>query len=101
MHVVETASANYFGSAADDFETRNDHERLEEYAKQLQDLGYNITIALGYENRVAEILRIVKQENADMIIMGAHRHSGIKDYVYGATVDKVRHKLSIPVLIVS
>ncbi len=101
MHVVETASAKYFGSAADDYETRNDHQRLEEYAKQLKELGYNITIALGYENRIAEILRIVKQENADMIIMGAHRHSGIKDYVYGATVDKVRHKLSIPVLIVS
>lgn len=101
MHVVETASAKYFGAAADDFETRSDHERLEDYAKQLQDLNYNITISLGYENRIAEILRIVKQEKADMIIMGAHRHSGIKDYVYGATVDKVRHKLSIPVLIVS
>ncbi len=101
MHVVETASAKYFGAAADDFETRSDHQRLEDYAKQLKDLGYNVTIALGYENRIAEILRIVKGEKADMIIMGAHQHSGIKDYVYGATVDKVRHRLSIPVLIVS
>ena len=101
MHVVETASAKYFGDAADDFETRSDHERLEDYAAQLKSLGYNIIIALGYQNRVTEILRIVKQEKADMIIMGAHRHSGIKDYVYGATVDQVRHKLSIPVLIVS
>ena len=101
IHVVETASAKYFGAAADDFETRSDHERLEDYALQLKDLGYNITIALGYQNRIDEILRIVTQEKADLIIMGAHRHSGIKDYVYGATVDKVRHKLSIPVLIVS
>ena len=101
MHIVETASAKYFGAAADDFETRSDHERLEDYALQLKDLGYNITIALGYENRIDEILRIVKQERADMMIMGAHRHSGIKDYVYGATVDQVRHKLSIPILIVS
>ena len=101
IHVVETASAKYFGAAADDFETRTDHERLEDYALQLKELGYHITIALGYENRIEEILRIVKQETADMIVMGAHRHSGIKDYVYGATVDKVRHKLSIPVLIVS
>ena len=101
IHVVETASAKYFGAAADDFETRSDHERLEDYALQLKDLGYNITIALGYQNRIDEILRIVTQEKADLIIMGAHRHSGIKDYVYGATVDKVRHKLSIPALIVS
>lgn len=101
MHVVETASANYFGASADDYETRDDHQRLEDYALQLKNLGYNITIALGYQNRINEILRIVKQENADMIIMGAHRHGGIKDYVYGATVDQVRHRVSIPVLIVS
>ncbi len=101
MHVVETASAKYFGDAADDFETRSDHERLEDYAMQLKNLGYHIVIALGYENRITEILRIIKTENADMIIMGAHRHTGIKDYVYGATVDQVRHKLTIPVLIVN
>ncbi len=101
IHIVETASAKYFGNAADDFETRSDHERLEDYAGQLKKIGYNITIALGYENRVEEILRIVRREGTDMIVMGAHRHRGIKDYVYGATVDKVRHKLSIPVLIVS
>lgn len=101
IHVVETASANYFGAAADDYETRNDHQRLEDYAEQLKDLGHNITIALGYQNRIEEITRIVQKEKADMIIMGAHRHTGIKDYVFGATVDQVRHKLSIPVLIVS
>ncbi len=36
-----------------------------------------------------------------MLVLGAHRHRGIKDYVYGATVDQVRHRLTIPVLIVS
>lgn len=101
IHVVETASANYFGAAADDYETRNDHQRLEDYALQLKELGYNIIIALGYQKRVDEILRIVKQERAEMIIMGAHRHTGIQDYVFGATVDQVRHRLSIPVLIIS
>jgi hypothetical protein len=36
---------------------------------------------------------------ADMLVMGSHRHSGLKDILYGETVDQVRHKLSIPVLI--
>lgn len=101
IHVVETVSANYLGEAADDYETRKDQERLEAYAAQLIQLGYRVTAELGYENRIDAILKIVKKENADMLVMGAHRHSGIKDYVYGATVDQVRHKLSIPVLIVS
>ena len=101
MHIVETASASYLGEATDDFETRKDKERLQLYAQQLNDLGFIVTTHLGYRNRVNEIVRIVKEENADMLIMGAHRHSGIKDLLYGETVDAVRHKLLIPVLIVS
>ena len=32
--------------------------------------------------------------------MGAHGHQGIKDLIYGQTIEEVRHKLQIPVLIV-
>ncbi|MDR0792742.1 MAG: Nramp family divalent metal transporter, partial [Chitinophagaceae bacterium] len=101
MHIVETASAKYFGASADDYETRNDEDQLKIYAQQLNDAGYNCSIALGYQFRVKEIIRLVKEANADMLVVGAHKHSGIKDWVYGETIDKVRHKLSIPVLIVS
>lgn len=101
MHIVETASASYLGDATDDFETRKDKERLQLYADQLNSLGFSVTTHLGYRNRVNEIVRIVNEANADMLIMGAHRHSGIKDLLYGETVDAVRHKLQIPVLIVS
>ena len=101
MHIVETASSSYLGESTDDYETREDLERLRLYADQLQKLGFAVTTHLGYRNRVNEIVRIVKEENAHMLIMGAHRHTGIKDLLYGETVDGVRHKLSIPVLIVS
>jgi manganese transport protein len=101
MHIVETVAAKYSGEAADDYETRNDQERLDLYAQQLRDLGYEVRTALGYTNRIDEIIRIVKTEKADMLVLGAHRHSGIKDYIWGATVDQVRHRLPIPVLIVS
>jgi len=36
-----------------------------------------------------------------MLVIGAHRHSGIKDLIYGETVNTVRHELAIPVLIVN
>lgn len=101
IHIVETVAAKYSGDAADDYETRNDLQQLEDYAQQLKELGYAVKIALGYKNRIDEIIRIVKTERADMLILGAHRHRGFQDYVYGATVNQVRHKLTIPVLIVS
>lgn len=101
LHIVETVSARYSGDAAGDYESEKDLERLEKYAAQLRSMGYKTSIALGYNNRTKEILRIVNESKADLLVMGAHRHSGIKDYLYGETVDYVRHRLSIPVLIVS
>jgi manganese transport protein len=63
--------------------------------------GISATGMLGYRHRSTEIVRLVKATHADLLIMGAHRHTGIKDMVYGETVNSVRHELDIPVLIVN
>lgn len=101
LHIVETVSARYLGDKADDYESRNDAGHLERYARQLRDMGYLVETRLGYKSRVQEIVRIVKEVKADMLVMGAHRHSGLKDWLYGETVNQVRHKLTIPILIVN
>ncbi|MEP6513053.1 MAG: divalent metal cation transporter, partial [Parafilimonas sp.] len=101
LHIVETVSASFSGNATDDIETRKDKERLEALAVQMIQMGYKAQTELGFQNRVAEIVRIVKQSEADILIMGAHHHTGIKDVLYGETVNQVRHKLTIPVLIVN
>jgi manganese transport protein len=46
-------------------------------------------------------VRLAKELEVDMLVMGAHRHSGLKDILYGETVNTVRHELTIPVLIVN
>jgi manganese transport protein len=101
LHVVESVAASYSGEASDDDETREDRGRLESYVAQLQQMGYRAEFRLGYKNRVKEIVRMVRESGADMLVMGAHRHSGLKDYVFGETIEAVRHALPIPVLIVS
>ena len=101
LHVVESVSARYLGASSDDDETRRDRERLQNYVLQLQEKGYQVEYHIGYQNRVKEIIRIVKESNADMLVMGAHRHSGLKDYIFGETIEDVRHALPIPVLIVN
>ncbi|MES2371302.1 MAG: Nramp family divalent metal transporter [Bacteroidota bacterium] len=101
LHVVESVSARYLGEASDDDETRRDKLRIENYVSQLHQKGYNVESRIGYRNRVSEIIRIVKETEADMLVMGAHRHSGLKDYIFGETIEDVRHALSIPVLIVN
>ena len=64
-------------------------------------MGYEATGFLGYNRRSKEIVRIIKEEKADMLVIGAHGHTGIKDWFYGQTIDTVRHELNIPVLVVN
>lgn len=101
LHIVETAPARLLGDNSDDDETRKDRERLAYYAATLVQKGYQVSTALGYNNRIKEIVRIVKETNCDLLVMGAHRHKGLKDYVFGETIEAVRHELDIPVLIVN
>ena len=101
IHVVESASAKLWGANSNDNETTKDKEQLENYVNQLQAKGFNVAAELGYKNRVKEIVRIVKEKKADLIVMGAHGHTGVKDILYGETANAVRHELHIPVLIVT
>ena len=101
VHIVESASARIFGDESDDYESRADKERMDDFVLKMQSLGFTAEGFLGYKNRAREIVRIVKGVNADMLVMGAHGHTGIKDFIYGETVNTVRHELKIPVLIVN
>ncbi len=101
IHVVESASARFLGKDSDDLETRTDEERLQQYILQLEKSGFSAEGKLGFRDRAKEIARLVREENADMLIIGAHGHSGIKDWIYGETIESVRHELKIPVLIVN
>lgn len=101
IHIVESVSARYSKDSSDDAETRKDKERLQNYVDQLKSKGMNASGHVGYTRRVAEIVRLVEELDSDMLVMGAHRHSGLKDYIFGETIEDVRHKLTIPVLIVN
>lgn len=101
IHVVESAATRIIGREADDLETRKDEEHLQNYVLQLQAKGFSTTGVLGFNDRAKEISRLVTAHNSDMLVIGAHGHSGLKDLIYGQTVDAVRHELKIPVLVVS
>ena len=100
IHVVESASARVLGEHSDDFETRKDQEKLDSYAAQLAQHQLQTITCLGFRNRTKEIARLVQENDADLLIIGAHGHTGMKDWLYGETIDAVRHRLKIPVLIV-
>jgi manganese transport protein len=100
IHVVETAAARYHGTKTLDHETQSDTENLERYKSNLSDLGYDATIHVGFGSAAKAIADISNKVEIELLVMGAHGHKGLKDLIFGTTVDSVRHKVEIPVLIV-
>ena len=87
--------------SGNDNETQLDIDNLKQYQKTLESLGYKTEQKIGFGSAPTEIVKIVKESNIDMLVMGAHGHKGLKDLVFGTTLDAVRHKVSIPILIIS
>ena len=75
-------------------------QRSKKYLMEKLYKFYKVNFVLGYKNRVKEIVRIVNLTDAQLLVMGAHHHYGWKDYFFGETIESVRHKVKIPVLIV-
>lgn len=89
-----------YGQETTDFESISDNNLLKYYQQQLQAKGIDTSIYLGFGNPKTIIPAKVNEFKADLLLMGAHGHKGIKDIIFGTIVDKVRHKVKIPVLIV-
>ncbi len=100
IHVVETAGAMVYGSEIADRETKEDKVALELYVTQLEDLGYHAELKVGYGNPRRRIPEMIKEFDADLLVMGAHGHTLFKDLIFGTTLDTVRHRIRIPILIV-
>lgn len=101
IHIVETATAKLHGIETADYETQKDRERIDKIAAQLNTKGFRARGVLGFKETAKEIVRIVKEEQADLLVIGAHGHSGIKDFIYGTTIDAVRHEINVPLFIVN
>jgi manganese transport protein len=100
IHIVESAGAHMMQSEIRDYEERSDQRSLEKYGSELNQKGYKTEVKLGYGNPKRAIPKLVNEYGADLLVMGAHGHKGFKDLILGTTVDAVRHRVKIPVLIV-
>ena len=99
--MVESAAARYLGKNTMDYETGIDRNSLEKYQAKLKELGYQTDIYIGFGNAANEISKIISSRDIDLLVMGGHGHKVFKDLILGTTVDSVRHKTKIPLLIVN
>jgi manganese transport protein len=100
VHVADSAASLYLGAESSDRESREDTEQLEQVAARLRQYGLRARARLGHGEVPKELGRLVNEENAELLITGAHGHRLIGDLVHGATVSAVRHLVTCPVLTV-
>jgi len=100
IHVVETVGALVYGGYIEDHETSIDEKLLLEYQEMLTGKGFQVTTQLGFGKPNQVIPRIINLGDFDVLVMGTHGHAGFKDILFGTTVDRLRHKIKIPLYIV-
>jgi universal stress protein A len=82
----------------DSEEMRSDREYLERRRRELEEEGFEVTAHLGRGEPSREILSLAEQLGVDLIAMSTHGHGFLMDVVLGSVASEVRHRASIPVL---
>lgn len=101
LHVADGWVARNFDSfdLRESDEMKKDREYLESLRNQLTAEGYSVEHTLALGDPVKEIIKVAEEKGVDLIAMSTHGHRFIKDFLYGSTADKVRHRVDIPVLL--
>lgn len=85
---------------AESDEMKADRAYLESIAEKLRTDGLEVSTRLALGDPPTEILKIAESEGCDLIAMTTHGHRLLGDIIYGSTIEEVRHKSNIPILIV-
>jgi manganese transport protein len=100
LHVVESGGARLLGDDLGDHEARSDQDRLEVYAAELVELGVEASYDLSFGDPVAGLTELVERHRPDLMVLGSHGHRGVADFVHGTSIERLRHRIQIPVLVV-
>ena len=101
LHVVEGVGGQIFGSDASDEESRLDHAYVENLAGKLRAEGIHARGIVRFGNPAEELLRTIRDEKIDFIVLRSHGHRFFGDRFFGQTINALRHAAKIPVLAVS
>ncbi len=102
LHVADGWVARNYDTLLlkDSEEMKVDRRYLEGTAEELRKKDLTVSTYLALGNPPEEILRASEREHCDLIAMTSHGHRFFADFLYGSTIEEVRHESRIPILIV-
>ena len=101
VHVSDGWVARNFDQLqlAESEEMKQDRAYLEKRSRQLAGEGFPCDAVLALGEPSDEIIKLAREKDIDLIAMTTHGHRLIGDILHGATADKVRHEVDVPVLL--
>ena len=102
LHVADGFAARCFDQLklAESEEMKADLAYLEKIAAELRTKKLSVATKLALGNPPTEILKAAEAEHCDLIALAGHGHRLFGDIFHGSTITEVRHKTTIPLLIV-
>jgi manganese transport protein len=101
LHVEEGVTSQLYGTESSTAEVEAGQEYVDRIAQDLRNQGVRVETAIRHSaSPKREIVRYAREIHPDLVIMGAHGHGGLKDLIFGNTINPVRHDLELPMLIV-
>ena len=85
---------------AESQEMKDDRAYLENSAGTLRARGLTVDTFLALGDPAEGILKAAEDRQCDLIAMTAHGHRLLGDLLFGSTINEVRHKAQVPVLLV-
>jgi nucleotide-binding universal stress UspA family protein len=101
VHVADGWAARHFDelNLRESEEMRADRAYLARLQHELTQRGLVVRTELAKGDPATELIRAAERQGADLIAMSTHGHRFIADVLFGATADRVRHLVKIPVLL--
>jgi nucleotide-binding universal stress UspA family protein len=102
VHVADGWAARHFDELKlrESEEIRQDRDYLARLCDELERRGFQARARLAMGDPATELSKVAVEEGVDLIAMSTHGHRFLNDLVRGATADRVRHNVQIPVLMV-
>ena len=101
VHVADGFAARHFDDLKlrESEEMKQDRAYLERLQRELVSRGLTVDVELAKGDPATELVRMTRDRSVDLIAMSTHGHRFLSDVLFGATADKVRHLVRIPVLL--
>jgi nucleotide-binding universal stress UspA family protein len=101
VHVADGWAARNFNQLKlrESEEMKDDRAYLEKLRGDLAAGGLTVATQLALGDPATELIKVAQEHGVDLIAMSTHGHRFLSDVFHGATADRLRHLVTVPVLL--